>query len=231
MSTGADRQASPAGRAAEAIRELHPAYFAYVMAAAVAGLVVLGAALVMRLLYYRPSVAADIRVPDRVFGFFTITVGLDVLGVRLMLAGHPLATAIMASIWLLLTRARDSVLGRIDGSWLLWIVATQSLSIAAATLLPAWPSQSGLLAPVAAGLWSVGVLIYLMLVTLILLRWLTIPMTPATLGPPYWILMGATAISVLAGARYLTLPADIPAVRATASFVEGFTYALWVFGT
>jgi tellurite resistance protein TehA-like permease len=56
-------------------------------------------------------------------------------------------------------------------------------------------------------------------------------MTPATLGPPYWILMGATAISVLAGARDLALPAGIPVVRATAGFVEGFSFALWAFGT
>ncbi|HEU5416416.1 MAG TPA: tellurite resistance/C4-dicarboxylate transporter family protein [Streptosporangiaceae bacterium] len=269
MSTGAgaDGQAAPAGRAARAVRELHPAYFAYVMAtgivstaafslgpswlslallgAACAGLAVLGAALAVRLLYFRPSVAADIQAADRVFGFFTITAGLDVLGARFMLAGHPLATAVLAAVaaavWLLLTygvpasllltRARDSVLGRINGSWLLWIVATQSLSISASILVPAWPSQSGLLAPAAAGLWGTGVVIYLMVATLILLRWLTVPMTPATLGPPYWILMGATAISVLAGARYLALPADLPVVRATAGFVEGFTYVLWAFGT
>ncbi len=267
MNTNSLRRAPPAGRAARAIRELDPGYFAYVMAtgiisssafslgpswlsrallaAALAGLVVLGAALVIRLLYYRPSVAADIQAPERVFGFFTITAGLDVLGVRLMSAGHPLGTAILAAIaaavWLLLTygvpasllltRARDSVLGGVNGNWLLWNVATQSLSIAAAILVRAWPSQSGLLAPVAAGLWSVGVLIYLMVVGLILLRWLTVPMTPASLGPPYWILMGATAISVLAGARYLTLPTSIPVVWATDSFVEGFTFALWAFGT
>ena len=123
------------------------------------------------------------------------------------------------------------MLGGVNGSWLLWIVATQSLSLAAAVLVPAWPSQSSLLAPVSAGLWSVGLLLYLMVATLILLRWLTVPMTPATLGPPYWILMGATAISVLAGARVIGLPADIPVVRATAGFVEGFTFALWAFGT
>ncbi len=267
MSTNADTQERPASRAAAAIRDLHPGYFAFVMAtgiistatfllgpswlslallaAASAGLAVLGAALVARLAFFRSSVAADIQAPDRVFGFFTITAGLDVLGVRLALAGHPLATAILAAlaaaVWLvltygvpaslLLTRAQGSVLGGVNGSWLLWIVATQSLSIAAAILVPAWPSQAALLAPVAAGLWCVGLVLYLMVVTLILLRWLTVPMTPATLGPPYWILMGATAISVLAGARDLTLPADIPVVRATAGFVEGFTFALWAFGT
>src|SRR5579875_3824718 len=267
MTTDAGGQARAPGRAAAAVRDLHPGYFAFVMAtgiistgtfllgpswlslallaAASAGLAVLGAALVARLAFFRSSVAADIQAPDRVFGFFTITAGLDVLGVRLALAGHPLATAILAAlaaaVWLvltygvpaslLLTRAQGSVLGGVNGSWLLWIVATQSLSIAAAIDVPAWPSQAALLAPVATGLWCVGLVLYLMVVTLILLRWLTIPMTPATLGPPYWILMGATAISVLAGARDLTLPADIPVVRATAGFVEGFTFALWAFGT
>ena len=115
--------------------------------------------------------------------------------------------------------------------WLLWVVGTQSLSVTASTLVPAWPSQSGLLAPAAVGLWSVGLVLYLLLVSLILLRWLTVPMTPETLGPPYWILMGATAITVLAGARILGLPAALPVTRATAGFVEGFSFVLWAFGT
>jgi tellurite resistance protein TehA-like permease len=267
VSTDAGGQAPPASRVARAVRDLHPGYFAFVMAtgiisegtfllgpswlsrallaAASAGLVVLGAALAARLAFFRSNVAADIKAPDRVFGFFTITAGLNVLGARLALTGHPLVTAMLAgvaaAVWLLLTygvpasmllnRTRDSVLGGVNGSWLLWIVATQSLSVSAAVLVPAWPSQAALLAPVAAGLWCVGLLLYLLVVTLILLRWLTVPMTPATLGPPYWILMGATAISVLAGAKDLGLPADLPVVRATAGFVEGFTFALWAFGT
>jgi tellurite resistance protein TehA-like permease len=267
VTTQSGRQARADGRAAAAVRDLHPGYFAYVMAtgiistgmfllgpswlsvallaATAAGLVVLAVALSARLVFYRSSVAADIQAPDRVFGFFTITAGLDVLGIRFGLAGHPLATAILAAVaaavWLvltygvpaslMLTRADDSALGGVNGSWLLWIVATQSLSVAAAILVPAWPSQASLLAPVAVGLWCVGLLLYLMVVALILLRWLAVPMTPETLGPPYWILMGATAISVLAGARDFALPARISVVGATAGFVEGFTFALWAFGT
>lgn len=132
---------------------------------------------------------------------------------------------------LLLARQRDSVLGDVDGSWLLWAVSTQSLSVVAATLVKSWPSQSSLLAPVAAAMWSVGLVLYLLLVSLIMLRWLMMPVTPATLGPPYWILMGATAITVLAGATFLGLPATLPVVRATGGFVEGFSFALWAFGT
>ena len=268
MSTGAaGGQARSLSRTATAIRDLHPGYFAFVMATGIIstgtfllgpswlskgllvvasiGLVVLSTALVVRLAVFRSSVAADIQAPERVFGFFTIVAGIDVLGVRLAAAGHPLATAILAglaaAVWLvltygvpaslLLTRERDSVLGGVNGTWLLWVVGTQSLSVTASALVPVWPSQAGLLAPAAVGLWSVGLVLYLLLVSLILLRWLTVAMTPATLGPPYWILMGATAITVLAGARILDLPAALPVTRATAGFVEGFSFTLWAFGT
>jgi tellurite resistance protein TehA-like permease len=261
-----DQTRSP-GRAAAAIRDLHPTSFAFVMATGIistaafllgpswlsrallvvasAGLVVLGVALVIRLVRFRPRVVADIKAPEQVFGFFSITAGLDVLGVRFWYAGHPLATAILAgvaaAVWLVLTygvpaslllaRTPDSVLGGVNGTWLLWVVSTQSLALSASVLVPAWPSQSGLLAPFAVGLWSVGLVLYLLLVSLILLRWLTVAMTPQTLTPPYWILMGATAITVLAGAKILGLSHTLPVVRATAGFVEGFSYALWAFGT
>jgi tellurite resistance protein TehA-like permease len=268
MSTGAaGGQTRSLSRTATAIKDLHPGYFAFVMAtgiistgtfllgpswlsrallaAASIGLVVLSAALILRLAMFRSSVAADIQAPERVFGFFTIVAGIDVLGIRLAAAGHPLATAILtclaAAIWLVLTygvpaslllaRERDSVLGGVNGAWLLWVVGTQSLSVAASALVLAWPSQAALLAPAAVGLWSIGLVLYLLLVSLILLRWLTVAMTPETLGPAYWILMGATAITVLAGARILVLPSTLPVSRATAGFVEGFSFALWAFGT
>ena len=270
MGTGtgaAGGQTRSPGRSATAIADLDPGYFAFVMATgtisagmfllgpswlsrallvvASIGLVLLGAALVIRLAIFRSSLAADIQAPERVFGFFTIVAGIDVLGVRLAAAGHPLATAILAAlaaaVWLaltygvpaslLLTRERASVLRDVNGTWLLWVVGTQSLSVVAASLAGVWPSQSGLLAPAAVGLWSVGLVLYLLLVSLILLRWLTVAVSPQTLGPPYWILMGATAITVLAGAGILNLPAALPVTRATAGFVQGFSFALWAFGT
>ena len=250
----------------DAVRDLHPGYFAFVMATgiistgtfqlgpswlsraplaiAVAGLVVLGAAVAIRLALFRANVATDVRTPERVFGFFTIVAALDVVGARLAAGGHPLATAILAGLaaavwlaltygvpaWLLVGRARDSVLGGVNGSWLLWVVGTQSISVAASTMVPAWRSQSALLATISIGLWSVGLLLYLLLVSLILLRWLTIPMTPEALGPPYWILMGATAITVLAGAEILQLPAALPIRQAVAGFVEGFPLGMYSVG-
>jgi tellurite resistance protein TehA-like permease len=209
------------------------------------GLVVLIAALAIQLARYRSRTVADFRAPERVFGFFAISASCDLLGARFASAGHPMVTTglacLAAAVWfgltygvpasLLLGRQHDSVLGGVDGSWLLWVVATQSLSIDASTLTSAWPSQSELLATAAVALWSVGLVLYLLLVSLILLRWLTVVMTPATLSPDYWILMGATGITVLAGSGILTLSGTLPAVSAVAGFVKGTCFVFWSFGT
>ena len=215
------------------------------LAIAAAGFVLLSVALVLRVLYFRGAVAADLRTPERVFGFFTVVAGMNVLGVRLAIAGHPLLTAILAGgaavIWLLLTygvpanlvilRDSDSVVRGVNGSWLVWVVATQSVSTAASSLITSWPTSAATFEPIAVALWGIGLVLYLVLIVLIVLRWLSIPMTPAELGPPYWILMGATAITVLAAARFLNSPHDLAIYRATAGFVEGATFVLWAFGT
>src|SRR5215469_1953199 len=209
------------------------------------GFVVLMVALVIRLARYRSRAVADFRAPERVFGFFAVSASCDVLGTRFASAGHPIVTTVLAclaaTVWFVLTYAvpaslllagpRESVLGGVDGTWLLWVVGAQSLSTDASILVPLWPSQSGLLATAAVALWSVGLMLYLLLVSLILLRWLTVAMTPATLSPSYWILMGATAITVLAGSDILNLPTTFPAVSAITGFVEGVCFAFWSFGT
>src|SRR5215472_16400566 len=263
----ASSQARLTGRVAAAIRDLHPSYFAFVMATGIlstgaflvgpswlsqallvfasAGFVVLIAALGIWLARYRSRVVAEFQAPDRVFGFFAISASCDLLGARFASAGHPVVTTVLACVaglvWfvltygvpasLLLARPRDTVLGGIDGTWLLWVVATQSLSIDAATLFPVWPSQSRLLATAAVALWSVGLVLYLLLVAVIWQRWLTVAMTPATLSPPYWILMGATGIIVLAGSNILTLPGSLPAITAIAGFVKAICFVFWSFGT
>jgi tellurite resistance protein TehA-like permease len=209
------------------------------------GFVLLVVVLVIRLARYRSQMAADFRDPGRVFGFFAVPASCDLLGTRFASAGHPIVTTVLACVaaigWLVLTygvpaslllaERREPVLGGVDGTWLLWVVATQSLSTDSSALVPVWPSQSTLLATASVALWSIGLMLYLLLVSLILLRWLTVAMTPATLSPPYWILMGATGITVLAGADILSLPARFAAVSAIAGFVKGVGFVFWSFGT
>jgi tellurite resistance protein TehA-like permease len=267
VTSSGDEPPRPRSRVAAAAAALSPAYFPFVMATSIistasfllgpswlsrallviaaAAFAVLIVTLAIQLACFRPALAAAFHDPARVFAFFGVAAAMNVLGLRLASAGHPLVTAVLAAVaaavWLALTygvpaslllkRSHDSAVGDVNGTWLLWVVATESLALAASTLLAVWPSQAALLAPAAIGLWSVGLVLYLLLVSLILLRWLSVPMTPQTLAPPYWILMGATAITVLAGARITGLPAGLAAVRASAGFVEGFSFALWAFGT
>jgi tellurite resistance protein TehA-like permease len=266
MTTEASGRTGFAGRVAAGIEDLHPGYFAFVMATGIIstgtsllgpswlslvllviasiGFAVLVAALVVWLARHRSRVVAELRAPDRVFGFFAISASSGLLGARYAAVGHPMVTTVLVCVagvvWLILTygvpaslllaRRRASVLGGVDGTWLLWVVGTQSLSIGAATLVPVWPSQSQLLATAAFALWSVGLLLYLLLVSLIWQRWLAVPMTAAALSPPYWILMGATGTTVLAGADILTLR-TVPAISAVAGFVEGTCFVFWSFGT
>jgi tellurite resistance protein TehA-like permease len=154
----ADSQARPLGWPAAAIRDLHPGHFTGVMATGIistgafllgpawlsrallvlacAGLVVLMVAMVIRLIRFRPSVIVDARAPDRVFGFFEVTAALNVVGVRLWYAGHPVATAILAglsaAVWLVLTYAVPArVLLARPGDW----VAVAAWVLVAAALL------------------------------------------------------------------------------------------------
>src|SRR3546814_5860323 len=56
-------------------------------------------------------------------------------------------------------------------------------------------------------------------------------MSAEDLTPPYWINMGAVAISTLAGARLLSQSALSPIVGDLTSFVAGLTLFFWAIGT
>ncbi|HCU93869.1 MAG TPA: tellurite resistance protein permease [Actinobacteria bacterium] len=194
-----------------------------------------------RLAAYPHQFLADAAEPRKAFAFFTFVAGSDVLGSRLAADGHYGATAallILASLaWVLLSygmplglvtrHGTRSALAGSNGTWFLWIVGTQSVAVSLASLRP--PLASGL-AAVAVGFWAVGVVLYLLIAGLVLMGLLHFPVEPATLTPAYWVFMGATAISVLAGAKLLGLPAD-PLMAAVHPLVAGISVVLWAFGT
>ncbi|KAB8188484.1 tellurite resistance protein permease [Nonomuraea phyllanthi] len=212
---------------------------------AVVAFAVLLVAYAWRLIAYPRRALADAWDPGRGFGYFSLVAAPNVLGVRLALDHHLGASAVLAlasvPIWLVLTYAipgvlivghrRESVLPRINGSWFMWVVATQSLSVAAATVAVWRPGLEVWLAPVAVALWGIGVVLYLMLTSLVTARLLDDPVTPHALSPAYWVYMGATAITVLAAAKILALPAGLPVLVSTRQVVSGLAYLLWAFGT
>jgi tellurite resistance protein TehA-like permease len=201
-----------------------------------------------RAVYYRVPFRQSLRDPKTAMAFFTVVAGTDVLATRVSMAGHPLVTLVLGTVgvvvWVALTyglpfsivvAARRAVLGEINGTWLVWVVATQSVSIvasAAAGSARPGPLQDQLPA-VAASFWGVGVMLYIVLIVAIFLRLLLVEVTEAEMGPAYWIAMGATAISTRAAAGLLALhtPGARALVASLRSFVLGFSFVLWAFGT
>jgi tellurite resistance protein TehA-like permease len=215
---------------------------------AVAGFVGLLAAYLARFVFFLPFVRQSAADPTTAMAYFTVVAGTDVLATRFVLAGHPLVAFGLgcgaALIWVGLTYglpgsivagARRPVLREINGTWLLWVVATQSLSIVAAAVAPSAPATwlRADLPAIAICLWALGVMLYLVLIVIIFLRLLVIEVTPAEMGPAYWIAMGATAISVRAAAGILALhdPHATVLVTAMRPFVVGLSVVLWAFGT
>ena len=62
------------------------------------------------------------------------------------------------------------------------------------------------------------------------LRMMLYELKPEDLTPPYWVSMGACAITVLAGARIVEM-AEAPMVEATRGLVAGTSVVFWAFAT
>ncbi|MCP3812037.1 tellurite resistance protein permease, partial [Mycobacteriaceae bacterium Msp059] len=153
--------------AREAVRTLHPGYFALVMATGimsiamnyhrahavsvgllwVAGIayLVLVALTGTRIVVYRREFVADLTDPSRAFAMFTFVAATCVVGTQLAADGHyGLAFALLAIGWVawmvlgyvvpwtaVLGRAARPVLQSANGTWFIWVVASQSVAVLA----------------------------------------------------------------------------------------------------
>ncbi len=208
---------------------------------AVAGLIALLCALVWRIVRHWDLVYADARNPAVAFGYATIVAALNVVG-ALFFSIEPLVTIVLvclsAPFWLVLTYgiAAAMMLGpqdgppalKANGSWFIWVVATQSISVV--TGIIDHGLEVNILGVIAVGMWSVGVMLYIILTVIITLRLMTTTQDAFGIRPSYWVYMGATAITVYAGWSILSLLTDLPIMQATHDFISGFTFMLWSFG-
>ena len=199
----------------------------------------------VRVIVFRHEFLADLYDSGRAFGLFTFVSATNVLGSRLLMDGHSRIAAglLMASTlaWLVLgylipwtavlgTDERP-VVRRANGTWFVWVVASQSIAVLAAALeVDAPHSWHQGLALLAVTSWSVGVFLYASAGIFVALRLLLYPLTPEELVPQYWVATGATAITVLAGARIVEM-AEAPMVNATRGLIAGTSVVFWSFGT
>lgn len=204
-------------------------------------------AYIARLAFFPSAVRTSLQDPNSAIGYLTIVAGLDVAAVRLAMDGHVLTTwvfaAIAAIVWLVFIYAVPGSIvathhrprpADINGGWLIIVVATQSLSIAASALSAhgASAGQIPTLEALAVCLWGLGVMLYLILIVIIFIRLVLVEVTASQMAPAYWIAMGATAISVRAAAGILGLStAHSPLLTEMRPILVGLSLILWAFGT
>lgn len=190
-------------------------------------------------------VVADLADHARGAGYFTTVAGTCVLGSQIVhLAGSRSAAAgllgLGAGLWVALVYAFFTVvtvrreapdLDRgIDGEWLVAVVATQSVAVLTAQLSGRLPGDESVALFVSLALFLIGSVLYGLIISLIFYRFTFFRLPADDLTPPYWINMGAVAITTLAGATLLH--ADGSALlRELEPFLLGSTLLFWATAT
>ncbi|MBV6271812.1 tellurite resistance/C4-dicarboxylate transporter family protein [Alcaligenaceae bacterium CGII-47] len=180
-------------------------------------------------------------------GYFTIIAGTGVLGSQFIVltgdlyAGFALwlvavllwGVLVYAIFAVLTVKANKPALDRgINGGWLLAVVATQALAVSSALLAAQIGQPYRLqLNLVALSMWLWGGMLYIWIMALIFYRYTFFALSPSDLAPPYWINMGAMAISTLAGSLLILNAQDAPYLMSLLPFLKGFTMLYWATGT
>jgi len=116
----------------------------------------------------------------------------------------------------------------INGSWSMAVVSTQSVSILG--ILLAEKSTNEVMFFVGLCLFFIGCMLYIPIISLIFYRFLFFRLIPKDLQPPYWINMGALAITTLAGTRLILNGSSSVLIAELSVFLKGFTLFFWSFG-
>ena len=258
----------PQGAILDAVKNLHPAYFAMVMATGIVAIasqltglralavglswlnigvfVVLWTLTLARAILFPQKFFRDLIDHKRGPGFFTIVAGTSVLGrQQIIIFGHyTVATAmwfLALPLWAGFTYAiftgftvkedKPSLAEGIHGGWLIAVVATQAVSSLGTLLASRFPTHETEMLFFSLCMWLCGGMLYIWVISLIFYRYTFFRFLPSDLMPPYWINMGAMAISTLAGANLILNANRAPFLMALLPFLKGFTVFFWATAT
>jgi tellurite resistance protein TehA-like permease len=212
---------------------------------AAVGFVVLLVLYALRLALHTRRFVDDLTHHATAFAFLTAVAGANVLGsaagvihgwwtLSWILWGFGLVAwvaLVYPALSGVILREPKADLGHgINGTWFLLVVGTQSIAVLGALLLKrSGPHQ--LLELVCLCAFTLGIVLYLIVMTLVFLRWTFLAVDPADMQPPSWIAMGAVAITCLAGSNLLGTTATAPTLAGVAPFLEGMVVLAWATAT
>jgi tellurite resistance protein TehA-like permease len=207
---------------------------------------ILWALLIARVIRHRDRVRADLVHHGRAVGFFTIVAATCVFGSQCLIIGESFRAALALwfagiVLWAVLIYGVFTILTvktekpafaeGINGGWLLGVVAAQSVSVLGAQLAPSLGTHAPEALVFSLAMWLGGGMLYLWIISLIFYRYTFFTMSPSDLAPPYWINMGAAAISTLAGTMLVAAAPHSPVLEEILPFVRGFTWMWWATAT
>jgi len=208
--------------------------------------VILCLLLLIRLVFFFPRVKADIQDHVRGPGFFTVVAGTCVLGSALLIVANQYRSAMLLwiagiSLWFVIMYTfftavtvrenKPSIEAGLNGGWLLAVVSTQSISVLGTLLVSRLADYREPILFFTLCMFLLGCMLYIPLITLIFYRFTFVNVTMASLTPPYWINMGAVAITTLAGARLIIAAPGWPLLNEVVPFLKGFTLFFWAAAT
>ena len=174
---------------------------------AVLGLLMLG-----RLIRHFPRVLADLSNHSTGPGFFTLVAGTNVLGSQFVILKADTQAAFLLwllglLLWLILIYAFFAVMTLkeekpplekgINGAWLVTVVSTQSLTVLGALIASRFGEGKEVFLFSVLCFYLLGCMLYLLIISLIFYRFMFYKVDPHDLTPPYWINMGALAITTV----------------------------------
>ena len=208
---------------------------------------VLGLLTILRLVWFPRAFLSDLVDHERGPGFLTFVAGSCVLGSQFILVANnydvALALWVLGTIvWIILIYGifaalsvkehKPSLADGINGGWLLAVVSTQSIAVLGILIATHWPQPYRLeLNFIALSMWLWGGMLYIWMIALIFYRYTFFDVSPSDLSPPYWINMGAMAISTLAGSQLIINALDAPYLHSLLPFLKGFTIFYWATGS
>ncbi len=202
--------------------------------------------MLVRLLRYFPRVKADLTSHSLGPGFFTMVAGTCVLGSQFVILAGDTATASLLwfvglFLWFILIftfftavtvrEQKPDLEAGINGAWLLAVVATQSISILGTLIVSRFMAWLPELLFFTLSMYLLGGMLYILIISLIFYRFIFFKLDPKDLTPPYWINMGAVAITTLAGATLMLNNTQWGFLREILPFLTGFTLFFWVTAT
>lgn len=204
--------------------------------------VLLVALFAVRLVAFPGQVLTDLQDRDRHWGTLTFIVGTNTVGVQLLSFFDAVAAA--TALWLttvvltpvllyylfvteFIGTEKAVVSERIDGAFLLVIVCMQSLAILGALLIDGVAGYTDVITLFSMGYFGSGYILYFIVVTVVTYRLLDGGLRPADWTGPYWITMGAAAITTLAGATLGPQLESLSAWEPYVSVILGVTFLAW----